>query len=147
MMTIEALVDHMTADLQISEVPAIPRPCSEAAIGQAELEFKREFGLEFPQAYKRLLRRANGVLHNGLIIWPAITEPLFQETLCQANIDLHDTFSVDFIYYGQLDEELYVLELASQTYCALEFVGKPVWKRFRDDLEMFEFMLERAWGQ
>ncbi|MHC8294226.1 hypothetical protein [Pseudomonas sp. LB3P58] len=146
MMTIESLVDRMTDDLLPSEVPAIPQSCPEQAIVQAETAFKQAFGLEFPEVYKRVLRRANGVLHNGLIIWPAVTEPLFQETLLEANSDLRDTFSADFIYFGQLDEELYVLELASQTYCAIEFVGKPVWKRFRDALEMFEFMLERAWS-
>lgn len=143
-MTIESWVDHMTADLLPSEVPAIPQPCSEQAIEGAEAAFKQAFGMAFPEAYKRVLRRANGVLHNGLIIWPAATEPLFQETLLEANNDLRETFSADFIYFGQLDEELYVLELASQTWCAIEFVGKPIWKRFRDSLEMFEFMLERA---
>jgi hypothetical protein len=40
---------------------------------------------------------------------------------------------------------VYVLETASQRYCAIEFVGKPFWMEFKDDKEMFEFMLERAW--
>ncbi|KOY02365.1 hypothetical protein [Pseudomonas nunensis] len=145
-MTIESLVDHMTADLLLSDVLAIPQPCTEQAIAQAEAAFKQALGLDFPEVYKRVLRRANGVMHNGLIIWPAVNEPLFQETLLDANNDLRDSFSGQFIYYGQLDEELYVLELASQTYCAIELVGKPVWKRFRDALEMFEFMLDRAWN-
>ncbi|MFJ4143734.1 SMI1/KNR4 family protein [Pseudomonas sp. NPDC089734] len=146
MMTIEAMVDHMTADLLPSEVPAVPQPCPEQSIMQAEAAFKQALGVEFPEVYKRILRRANGVMYNGLTIWPAVSEPLFQETLLEANNDLRDAFSEEFIYFGQLDEELYVLQLNSQTYCAIEFVGKPIWKRFRDAHEMFEFMLNRAFS-
>ncbi len=145
-MNIEELVDHMTEYLQDDPVPSIPQPCGENDILKAEHEFKAECGCNFPDAYKRVLRRANGVDHNGLIIWPAKPEPLFQETILQANADLRENFSGDFIYYGQMDEELYVFDLRTMEYCAIEYVGKPVWATFADADEMFQFMLERAWG-
>lgn len=144
-MNIEELVDAMTNYLADRPVPSVPQSVSEERILGAEKEFQKEFGHEFPDAYKRILRRANGVYHNGLIIWPATPEPLFEETIQQANKDLRSNFSDHFLYFGQLDEELYVFDLKSQKYCAIEYVGKPVWEEFLNADEMFEFMLERAW--
>lgn len=62
------------------------------------------------------------------------------------HIILREPFDDRFLYFGQWDEELYVLDVGRQQYCAIEFVGKPIWIEFHDDVEMFEFMLKRAWG-
>lgn len=141
---IEDLVDNITLFLKDGAASAIPRPCSEDEISKAETAFSAEFHHVFPEAYKRVLRRANGLAHNGLIIWPAAPESLFQETILQANTDQRENFSDDFIYYGQIDEELYVFDINTEKYFAIEYVGKSVWKKFESAEEMFEFMLKRA---
>jgi hypothetical protein len=144
-MKIEDIVDNMTSYLEDGSVQDIPWPCSEDEITIAESQFKNEFGYSFPEAYKRVLRRANGVMHNGLIIWPAKPQAIFQETIFQVNINFRDSFSDEYLYFAQMDEELYVFNINTQEYCAIEFVGKPVWKQFVSADEMFLFVLERAW--
>ncbi|MCZ2903321.1 SMI1/KNR4 family protein [Burkholderia thailandensis] len=141
-MSIAELVDRMTSELNEANRP---RARAETEIAAADLRFAAEFGVALPTAYKVVLRHADGVLHNGLTIWPLEAHALFRQTLFEANADLRDSFDSRFVYLGQRDEELYVFETAKQRYCAIEFVGKPVWVEFRDDTEMFEFMLERAW--
>ncbi|MDW9249982.1 hypothetical protein C7S13_3969 [Burkholderia cepacia] len=70
---------------------------------------------------------------------------MFRQTIFEANADLRDSFDNRFVYFGQRDEELYVINTGTRRYCAIEFVGKPIWEEFSDDKEIFEFMLERAW--
>jgi hypothetical protein len=142
-MTIEELVDNMT--MYLSE-GSRPSACAEADIAEADQRFSRLFGRTLPDAYKRVLRRANGAKHNGLIVWPIARHTIFRETIFEANTDLRENFDDRFLYFGQWDEELYVLDVGRQQYCAIEFVGKDVWIEFNDDVEMFEFMLKRAWG-
>ncbi|WP_318834658.1 hypothetical protein [Burkholderia cepacia] len=98
-----------------------------------------------PASYKEMLRHADGVLHNGLTIWPIEKRAVFRQTIFEANADLRDSFDNRFVYFGQRDEELYVINTGTRRYCAIEFVGKPIWEEFSDDKEIFEFMLERAW--
>jgi hypothetical protein len=141
-MSIAELVEKMTLELNEANQPAT---CQEVEIVAADQRFAREFGVALPSAYKEVLRYADGVLHNGLTIWPIAEHAIFRQTIFEANVDLRDSFDSRFVYFGQRDEELYVFETASQRYCAIEFVGKPVWAEFEDDKEMFEFMLERAW--
>jgi hypothetical protein len=141
-MSIAELVERMTLELNETNRPAA---CQEAEIVAADERFVSEFGVALPSAYKEVLRHADGVLHNGLTIWPIKRYALFRQTVFEANADLRDSFDNRFVYFGQRDEELYVFETASQRYCAIEFVGKPVWEEFRDDNGMFEFMLDRAW--
>lgn len=145
-MKIEDLVENMNEYLKSGSVSAGLSPCSDLDIVTADTAFAAEFGQPFPAAYKRVLRVTNGVLHNGLVIWPATPGALFRETIFQANKELREDFSDDFIYFGRMDEELYVFDRRHREYCAIEFVGKPVWKHFSSADEMFEFMLERAWG-
>lgn len=141
-MTIATLVESMT--LELSELNR-PQRCSEAAIVDADRRFISDFGIPLPEAYKEVLRHADGVLHNGLTIWPVERHVLFRQTIFEANLDLHDSFDDRFFYFGQRDEELYIFDTDAKRYCAIEFVGKPVWEEFNDDKDMFEFMLERAW--
>ena len=144
-MTIEELVDAMTKYLAKDEVINVPRPCAESEILAADSSFKSQFSQSFPEAYKRVLRRSNGVSHNGLTIWPLKPEPIFRETIFQANSDLRENFSDKFIYFAQYDEELYVFDIEKKAWCAIEFVGKPVWKQFSNPDEMIQFVLDRAW--
>jgi hypothetical protein len=145
MMSIEELVDNMTAYLADKPAEMIPQPCSEEEIRMVSAAFLGEFGHPLPAAYQRILRHANGVVHNGLTIWPAVAAQLFRETIIEANRELRDMFSDAYLYFGQRDEELYVFELSSKRWCAIEFVGAPEWAQFASAEEMFEFMLERAW--
>lgn len=144
-MKIEELVDEMTEYLKDGAVLETPAPCTEEDISTAEINFKREFGHSFPDAYKRILRMSNGVIHNGLVIWPVKPQPYFEETIIEANSNFRETFSDEYLYFAQKDEELYVLRIKTNEFCAIEFVGKPVWKRFSNADEMFQFALERAW--
>ncbi|MFA8324524.1 SMI1/KNR4 family protein [Burkholderia ubonensis] len=141
-MSIAELVGKMTLELNETNRSAARQ---EAEIVAADERFVSEFGVVLPTAYKEVLRHADGVLHNGLTIWPIAEHAIFRQTIFEANADLRDSFDSRFVYFGQRDEELYVFESAKQRYCAIEFVGKPVWAEFHDDTEMFEFMLERAW--
>ncbi|WP_321927899.1 SMI1/KNR4 family protein [Paraburkholderia guartelaensis] len=141
-MSIVELVEKMTLELNEANRPAA---CQDAEIVAADRRFVREFGVALPNAYKDVLRYADGVLHNGLTIWPISKHAIFHQTIFETNADLRDSFDSRFVYFGQRDEELYVLETTLQRYCAIEFVGTPVWAEFKDDVEMFEFMLARAW--
>jgi hypothetical protein len=141
-MSIAELVENMTLDLNEANRPPAR---TESEIAAADRRFAADFGISLPSAYKEVLRHADGVLHNGLTIWPLEKHAIFRQTIFEANADLRDSFDNRFAYFGQFDEELYVFESATQRYCAIEFVGKPVWEEFDDDKEMFEFMLERAW--
>ena len=138
-MGIVEIVNEMTAYLKESGQNIYP--CTEKEISDAE----SQFGFVFPDTYKRILRHSNGVSHNGLVIWPATSGPLFQETIYQANDNLREDFSNAFLYFAQNDEELYVLKIEKQEYCAMEYVGKAIWKQFSGPDEMFQFLLQRAW--
>jgi hypothetical protein len=141
-LSIEELAEHMTAFLREERRPP---PCTEEQIEAADRAFARQFSRPLPEAYKRVLRRANGLKHNGLILWPIKPHFVFQQTVFEANEDLRDNFSDKFVYFGQRDEELYVFDNDRQRYVAIEFVGKSVWMEFNDDVHMFEFMMHRAW--
>lgn len=141
-MSIEELAAHMTDYLRAERRPP---PCTEGQIDEADRAFARQFAHPLPEAYKRVLRRANGLMHNGLTVWPIRPHFVFRQTLFEANEDLRENFSDQFLYFGQRDEELYVFDIERHRYCAIEFVGKPVWMEFDDDIRMFEFMLHRAW--
>lgn len=140
-MSIEELVDLMTQDLPVERRPG---PSAEANIAAADRRFSERYGFPLPEAYKRMLRHANGVLHNGLVIWPISDQEGFRQSIFEANDDLRETFDGRYVYLAQWDEELYVFDIAKKRYVALEFVGKPVWMEFGSDEQMFEFMLERA---
>lgn len=122
-----------------------PPQCTDAQIDSADRAFTKQLGHPLPEAYKRVLYCANGLKHNGLIVWPIRPYFVFQQTIFEANEDLRDSLSDQFLYYGQWDEELYVFDLDRKRYCAIEFVGKQAWMEFEDDTKMFEFMMHRAW--
>lgn len=141
-MNIETLAGLMARELSDSSRPA---PCDGDAIAAAGLRFMQAYGEPLPAAYQRILRVSDGVLHNGLIVWPVAPHAVFRQTLFEANDDLRDSFDERYLYFGQWDEELYVFDTTTKRYCAIEFVGKPVWNEFDNDEQMFEYMLRRAW--
>ena len=143
-MGIEELVNNMTQYLK--EEDTRPLACSNSAIAAADKRFHHSFGCVLPEAYKRVLQCADGIYHNGLIVWPIGKSPLFHETIFEANENLRESPDDDFLYFGNMDEELYIFDIQRQQYCAIEYAGRSIWNEFKDDLEMFEFMLQRAWG-
>jgi hypothetical protein len=145
-MTFKELVDNMIACGK-KHRPRLkqPHPVPDETIEKAEKSFQKKFGYGLPDAYKRLLRRANGIIYNGLIVWPATPQTPFEETIEEANTNLQEDFCEDFLYFGESGEELYVFDLKAQQYCAIEYVGKACWKEFEDAEEMIQYMLARAW--
>jgi hypothetical protein len=141
--TIESLVVEIREKNGEWEKSARPGPCPDGDIQAAERAFREEFGRDFPNGYKRLVALSNGVYFDGMTIWPATPEAGFEETILEANRDLRDTFSGDFLYFGQNGEELFALDLRTDRFVAIEFVGKPVWAEFADSVEMIRFMLHR----
>lgn len=121
-----------------------PPAASEPSISKLSESFAKAFGVTFPDGYKRVIRQANGLSYNGMKIWPISPEGGFKETIFDINEDLQESFDDRFIYFAQSDEELYVFEKSTRTFCAIEFVGKDVWEEFKSSEEMFEFLLERA---
>lgn len=118
-------------------------PCVEGEIARKSAEFRDAFGHFLPEAYWRVMRLTNGILYNGLEVWPVRPHELFEETVIEANERLREE-STDFLYYGRMDGDLYALDLRSGRYCAIESTSKRVWKIFDDDEQMFVDMLERA---
>jgi hypothetical protein len=143
-MNIEQLIVTIINDRRESALVFIP-PCSELQIAKSESSFKAKFGHPFPEPFKLVLSNSNGIKHNGLIIWPAMPQSIFQDTILQVNKNLRDSFSDRYIYFGQRDEELYTLNIESNEYCAIEYYGKSEWQKFSSADEMFKFILERAW--
>lgn len=143
-MDIKGYVSAIINDRSESALVFIP-PCSELQITKAEASFNAKFGHAFPEPFKIILNHSNGIKHNGLMIWPATSLSIFQETIQQANSNLRASFSDRYIYFGQRDDELYTFNVQSKEFCAIELYGKREWQKFSSADEMFNFMLERAW--
>ncbi len=103
-----------------------------------------EYKFQLPDAMEHLLSLSNGILFNGLTIWPTRKYWLFHESFTEANTHLRESFNKEFIYFGTRDEELYIYNLVAQQYQAIEYVGEAEWNTFPTAQSMFEFMLSRA---
>lgn len=145
-MKIEEIIAKITAS-EIECSRSIPKPITEEEILKAEKTFQKAFNHNFPETYKQILRIRNGIEFNGMIIWPAKTEPGFDETIYQANFNLRQEFTDRFVYFANIDEELYVFDIKNQKYCATEYVGLPIWEEFSNAEEMFQFILKRAYDE
>ena len=121
-----------------------PPGASSEAVAQAAADFEREFQHPLPDASCRLLLASDGILENGLTIWPCATYWEFHESILTANHDLRENVSDDFLYFGQRDDSVFVMELATGRYLAIELNGLAEWEEFPDCETMIEFMLERA---
>lgn len=121
-----------------------PLGASQEAVAAVAAAFEREFQHPLPGAYLRLLLASNGILENGLTIWPCATHWEFHESILTANHDLRENISDNFLYFGQRDDSVFVMELATERYLAIELNGLAEWEEFPDCEAMIEFMLERA---
>ncbi len=143
-MRIEELVETIRAKNVAHGEPIAPRPCTKGEILAAEKKFMEWFDHPFAEAYKRILRKTNGIFCNGLTIWPIEKEPGFLETMLEANEQLEIYYSGEFLYFGEFEDNLYVFDKNSSEYVEMAFVGKSPRKRFENVDTMYEFMLERA---
>jgi hypothetical protein len=140
---ITTLVQKLIEDRDTFGYPAI-HPCTDSEIEDANYQFTSEMGHGFPDGYIQLLRLTNGIYQNGLTIWPIKENIVLRESILEANRQLQDTLSDSYIYFAQLDEELYVFDRESKTWCGIEYVGLPVWIEFQSAEKMYEFILDRA---
>lgn len=144
MMSIEILINKVNHLLKEYEAPGLPSQASDAEILKFKNEVKDKFNYQIPSAFEKLLSYSNGVMFNGLIIWPTEKYWLFQESFMEANINLRDSFDERFLYFGNRDEELYIYNPETMTYQGIEYIGDTPWVEFDELEEMLEFMLKRS---
>lgn len=106
--------------------------------------FARNLQHPLPEAYRRLLLLSDGILENGLTMWPCAPHWKFHESILTANQDLRENVSEDFLYFGLRDDSAFVLQISTGRYLAVELNGMSDWEEFPNCEAMIEFMLERA---
>ena len=143
-MSIEILINKINHLLEKYEAPGLPSQASNEEILKFKSEIKDKFNYIIPSAFERLLSYSNGVMFNGLVIWPTEKYWLFQESFMEANINLRDSFDERFLYFGNKDEELYIYNPKTMTYQGIEYIGDTAWVEFDDLEEMLKFMLNRS---
>jgi hypothetical protein len=121
-----------------------PPSANPEAVAAAAAAFARHLQRPLPEAYQRLLLASDGILENGLTIWPCAPYWEFHESILTANLDLRENISDAFLYFGQRDDSVFVLELSTERYLAVELNGLTEWEEFPTCDAMIEFMLERA---
>ncbi len=121
-----------------------PAPASSEAVKQSAKDFEREFELPLPDAYQVLLRLTDGLMENGLTIWPCSPHWKFSESVVSANRELRENLSEDFLYFGLRDDSAFVTELSTGRFLAVELNGLAEWEDFGSAEAMVQFMLERA---
>lgn len=143
-MSIEILIDEINNLLKKYEAPGTPSPVSEEELLKFKNEVKSKFNYMIPPVFEKVLSHSNGVMFNGLVIWPTEKYWLFQESFSEANINLRESFDERFLYFGNRDEELYIFNPKTMTYQGIEYIGDTAWIEFDDSEEMFKFMLKRS---
>lgn len=143
-MPIDELIKTINKELIEFEDVGTPVPASPDEVARLKQAVSAQFNYILPPAFEQLLSYSNGVLFNGLTIWPTDKYWVFHESFIDANTNLRNSFDNQIIYFGTRDEELYIYNPNSEMYQAIEYVGKSEWACFTDAEEMFEFMLARA---
>ncbi len=142
-MTIINLIGTILNELS-DEVEEMPTPATDESIADVIRIFKMDFNVSIPKEYIDILKLSDGLIFNGLTIWPTHKYWYFKESLVQANHNLQASLSNDYVYYGTRDEELYVYNVKEGKYAAIEYVAEAEWESFPSSGDMFEFMLKRA---
>ena len=124
-----------------------PEGATEAIVAMTSRQFELAFAQPLPEAYRQLLRISDGVMENGLKIWPCAPHWKFTESVVSANREMRDSVSEDFLYFGQRDDSVFVLETSTGRWLAVELNGLAVWEEFSDCEAMFAFMLDSALGR
>ena len=74
-----------------------PVGASQDAIAESARLFELAFEQPLPEAYQRLLRFSDGLMDNGLTIWPCAPNEAFTESVVSANRELRDNVSDAFL--------------------------------------------------
>lgn len=143
-MLIETFIDNINTTLKQTENVGLPKPADTDDIHALKKTVFEKFNYILPSSFEKLLVCSNGVLFNGLTIWPTKKYWLFHESFIEANLQLRESFNNNFIYFGTRDEELYIFNVEKQQYQAIEYVGEAEWETFKDAEKMIQFMLART---
>ena len=82
-------------------------------VAKASRQFERAFEQPLPAAYQQLVRVSNGVMENGLTIWPCAPHWKFTKSVVPANREMRESVSEDFLYFGQRDDSVFALETST----------------------------------
>lgn len=143
-MLIEELINSINDLLTRFESIGLPEPASPGEIETFKKSVFTNLNYALPSAFEKLLTCSNGVLFNGLTIWPTKKYWMFKESFIEANMHLRESFNDKTIYLGTRDEELYIFNTEMKQYQAIEYVGEARWETFKDAEKMILFMLARA---
>lgn len=124
----------------------IPAPASEASIAATAEAFRQRIGHPLPDGYQDFLRLSNGIYGDGVTIWPTAVANGFDETIVDANESFRELIHDGYLYLGQRDDSVFVQELSTGRFMAVEMNGLSEWAEFGSSEAMIEFMLARAAG-
>lgn len=123
-----------------------PPPASPQVVEQMATEFKRQFEVDLPPAYRDFLLLSDGLREDGLTMWPAARHGEFSESLISANVTLRETQNEDPVYLGMRDDSLFVWDLNTGRYIAVDVVALDEWQVFDCCEDMLRFMLSNVAG-
>lgn len=142
-MSIETLVQKIQKNRDKYEL-FNPAPASAEAVAIVSQAFEREFEHPLPDAYQALLRLTDGLMEDGLTVWPCSPHWKLTESVVSANRELRENVSDDYLYFGLRDDSAFVMELSTGRFLALELNGLAEWADFESAAAMIEYLLERA---
>ena len=124
----------------------IPAPANEAAIAATAEAFRQRIGHPLPDGYQDFLRLSDGIYGDGVTIWPTAVANGFDESIVDANESFRELVHDGYLYLGQRDDSVFVHDLATGRFLAVELNGLSEWAEFGSCEAMIEFMLARAAG-
>jgi hypothetical protein len=116
----------------------------ELTLENETLRFKKRIGHGLDDTYLALMAKSNGVMFNGMKIFPLSKHAHQDETIVIANEDMHEHLSEDYIFYGNFDAELYGYHIETGEYHAIEYSCDSVWDKFISADAMFIYMINRC---
>jgi hypothetical protein len=141
---LKQFLDVLNQEIDDDEYEYRETGCDERTIASESARFTENTGLTLDAEYLALMAVTNGVLFNGMTIFPFRKHEHCDETIAQANDDMREHLSDEYLYYGSFDEELYCYHIPSAGYQAIEYAGMPVWEYFESANAMFMYMMNRC---
>jgi hypothetical protein len=137
-------LDRLNQEIDDDEYEYRETGCDGRTIESESMRFQENTGLTLDAEYLALMAVTNGVMFNGMTIFPLRKHEHCDETIAQANDDMREHLSDEYLYYGSFDEELYCYHIPSAGYQAIEYAGMPVWEYFESANAMFMYMMNRC---
>lgn len=138
------LIKKLNIEIDKDEYEFRENGYSNEVVNLASKRFEKEIGIELDKVYLELSLYYNGILFNGMVIFPLLKHNNFNETIIQANIEFRENLYKEYIYYGSFDEELYVYNIKESLYYAIEYSSGRVFKNFLNIDDMFIYMIKRS---